>query len=459
MSAQVLSLKQLINLCICAFGIQFVTALQAANMSSIYKFLGAESSNLPYLWLAAPISGLLIQPLVGQISDSTTTRFGKRRPYILMWGLLAGTAIFLMPFSYAIWMAAFLLWILDSSINGCTETLRALTADITTNKQKPKAFAFQAFFAGIGASVAAILPFIFSHYLLAKQVYEDYSIPIAIKISFVIGSSVLISTIIWTVLKIKEPPFRKTHLLQEKKKQRHKSVSYKFFEFFKEMLFNIYHMPEVIRKFYLIQMFTWIGMYCLWIYFGLAIAQQIYHLPVGANTGTNSYYADLLEKGTEWAGICFGIYQLVSVFYSLALPYLAEKTSPRFIHGCSMVIGALGILSLGIVTKPIYSIFSMVAIGILWGSIMTMPYAIISAELPKGKTGVYLGIFNITITIPQIISSLIFGEVANCLFHNYAVYPLMTGGALILVGGILMLRQANSEKKLSTQRRLLPLFR
>ncbi len=441
------NLREIFNLAICAFGIQFATALQMANMSSIYKLLGAASSELSYLWLAAPISGLLVQPLVGQLSDSTESRFGKRIPYIFVWGLLACISLLMMSFSSTLLMAAILMWLLDCSINGCTEILRALTADIIPNSKKSTAFAMQTAFAGIGAGIAATLP-----WLLEKKSYftaitaSQYLIPLSIKYSFITGSLVLLICVTYLLFTIKEKPSISTPRMVRKSNQTKGDNSKKIILFFKEIIFNIWHMPNVIKNLYLVQILTWTGLFCLFLYFSIAIANRYFHVPSGIPLEHHFQFSRLFTKGIEWAGLCYGIYQFVSVIYAFLLPKIAEKTSTRFAYGISLICGALGMISIGFFSSPEYLIISMLGIGMMWGGVMTMPYAIISAELPKNKMGVYLGIFNITITFPQILAGLFLGIITSKIFHNNAIYTLMMGGVLILFSGVLMLIQNYSYK-------------
>jgi maltose/moltooligosaccharide transporter len=442
-----LPFKKLLLLAIAAFGIQFATALQMSNMTSLYKFLGAKSINLPFLWLAAPISGLLIQPLVGQLSDSTVTQFGKRKPFLLFWGLLSAFALMLMPLVHAVWIAAIFLWLLECSINGSTESLRALTADLTPPSQRAKAFAIQTLFAGIGSGIAATLPWLIHHFINSNsQVNLIYYLPQPLKLSFLVGSIVIIFTVIWTLLNIKEKPFTKTRLYNLLKTKNSENIFNNIKMLIKEIHINIKNIPPVIKNFYTIQIFTWVGLFCFWLYLGLAISQHFFGLPPGIIVTENHQYADLLESGTEWAGICYGTYQFVSVIYSILLIFISTKISLRLIHGFSLIAGGVGITSIFFIHDPLYVLISMLGVGMMWGSIMSMPYAIISRELPIAKMGVYLGLFNITITVPQIICGLLLGPVMTYIFHNRAPEILSLGGIFIFIAGILMLKQYQSKK-------------
>jgi len=437
-----LNFKQLFYLSVCGFGIQFASSLQMTNTSSLFKFLGAESGEIGYLWLAAPIAGLIIQPVVGQFSDSTMTRFGKRIPYIFVWVLLSSLALFLLPFSKVLWLAAMVVLILSCSINGCTEALRALIGDIAPNEQKATAFAWQTVFSGVGAAIAALLPWALAHmHLFPKANESTEKVPMVLQVSLLIGGIILLVSMLIMVRKIQEKAFVKSHLLYDLQIMRHRSHAEKIYGAFRELFKNIKRMPKVIKDFSIVQVFTWTGMFCIWLYFGIGLAQHAFGLPAGAEISANPVYQRLLEKGTIEAGICFGIYQFVSVLYAFVLPKLAELTTPRVVHALSLIAGALSLIAI-IFTKYLVLIYvAMIGVGIMWGSIMTMPYAIISAELPRSKMGVYLGIFNITITLPQILGGLFMGAVTEKIFHGHAMYSVVLGGILILISGLIMLYQ------------------
>jgi maltose/moltooligosaccharide transporter len=438
-----LNFKQLFYLSLCGFGIQFASSLQNTNVSSLFKFLGAQSGDIGYLWLAAPIAGLIIQPVVGQFSDSTMTRFGKRIPYIFSWAILTCLALFFVPFANTLLIGAIFVWILNCSINGCTEALRALIGDIAPNEQKATAFAWQTIFCGAGAAVAALLPWILEHlHFLPKANETTAKIPVVLQVTFIAGSVIMLITMLIMVHKIKEKAFVKSHLLHDLQIIRHRSHAEKIYGAFRELFKNIKRMPKVIKDFSIVQVFTWIGMFCVWLYFGIGLAQHVFGLPLGVNVDTNPEYQRILEKGTIEAGICFGIYQFISVLYAFALPKLAVSMKPRIIHAVSLIIGAISLILI-LFTHNLWLIYvTMIGVGIMWGSIMTMPFAIISAELPRSKMGVYLGIFNITITLPQILGGLCMGTITEKLFHNHAMYSVVLGGVLILISGLILLYQA-----------------
>lgn len=442
-----LNLKQLFYISLCGFGVQFASSLQMTNSSSLFNFLGAKSADLGYLWLAAPVAGLIIQPLVGQFSDSTITKYGKRIPYIFIWLLLSCLALFLLPLANELWQGAVLVLLLSCSINGGTEALRALIGDITPNQQKATAFAWQTIFCGVGAGVAALLPWILSHiHILPKMNMMTSKVPLVLKISLFLGGLVLLLSMLLMVRNIRERSFLKSQLLYDLQSKRRRNHLKKVYGTFKELFKNIRHMPKVIKDFIVVQIFTWIGMFCLWLYFGIGLSQHIYGLPVNVAASSTNQYQLLLEKGMIEAGVCFGIYQFISVLYAFLLPKLASQMGSRVVHAVSLLVGALSIISI-LFMKHIELIYvAMVGVGIMWGSIMTMPYAIISAELPRSKMGVYLGIFNITITIPQIVGGLCMGFLTEKLFYNHAIYSVVFGGVLIFISGLILLFQSKRLK-------------
>lgn len=444
MTQKFLTLKQLLYLSICAFGLQFANSLQMAGTSSLYKFLGAHSSDLSLLWLAAPISGLIIQPIVGQFSDSTVTRYGKRIPYIFIWGILGCLSLLLLPLSTTVWFAALLMWLLSCSHNGCTEALRALIGDITPNQQKARTFALQTIFAGIGAGIAALLPNFLTQILhIGIGDQNLHEVPRSLQISFFIAGLVFILCIIVTVTKIKERAFNKANLLRHQKELHKKSRTQDFYQNLKEIYQHVRHLPRVIRQLSIVQMFCWFGIFCFWLYFGIAVAQQIYGMPLHASLTTDANAAQLLEKATIWTGVCFGVYQFVSVIFAILIPYLTNKISPKILHGVSLFIGGISILTCSLAHHHQTLIVNMIGFGILWGSVMTMPYVIIASEVSRAKMGLYMGIFNISITLPQIISGFSLGFITSRIFNGHAMYAIVLSGLMILVSASLLLYQEN----------------
>jgi maltose/moltooligosaccharide transporter len=409
-------------------------------MSSIYKFLGASSSYISYLALAAPISGLIIQPIVGQLSDDTWSKYGKRKPYIFFWGILISISCIGLSLSPTLLLGSICLWILGCSVNGCVEALRALTADIVINPQKAMAFSIQTVFAGIGAGVAAILPLIFEKLPHINYLILQFNkIPYSIKLSFYFSAIVLIACMIWTLLKTKEEIHKHQNLFFKNRK--YKTLSSQLKNVFHEIIINIKKMPPVIKEFSIIQIFTWIGLFGMWIYFSLAIAQHLFHLPAGFSIANNEKYANILKAATIQSGIYFSIYQFASVAFALIIPYFVKKFPEKYIHGISLILGAIGLIASSIVSNTIIITGCMILVGIMWGSIMTLPYSIVSEKLPKRKMAVYLGIFNISITLPQILAAFLMQPLYTFIFHKNAVLMIIFSGVLILISGIITLHE------------------
>jgi maltose/moltooligosaccharide transporter len=445
MKNKLLNKKQLFDLAVCAFGIQFASSLLMSNMSSIYKFMGAGGGALSYLWLAAPISGLIIQPLIGQLSDDTLTRYGKRRPYIFFWGVVAFICFCSLPLLSRLWMVAILFWGIGCSINGITEALRALIGDITSNQQKAEAFAWQTVFAGIGAAIAAIFPWWLQG--ISGNLFIFNFIPIGIQEAFVLGGVVLVICMLWTLRHIKEKPAKYIDILRLQHQRDRGNPIKRGRRFLRTIILNIKKSPKVIRDFLSVQLFTWVGIFGMWLYFTLAIAQNIYGLPPGADIINHPQYAVLLANSTVQVDIYLGIYQFVSVLYAVILPRIANSISPRLVHAFSLLIGSLGIITVGLAHDEISVILSMIAIGIMWGSIMTMPYAIITTGIPRGKMGIYLGIFNATITVPQILGGFFLGGIHSKIFHGHAAYSLIFAGALIFIAAVILMRQVQRQAR------------
>lgn len=434
-----------INLTFAAFGIQFGSALQMANMSSIYKYLGANVNNLAFLWLAAPITGLLAQPIFGLLSDRTWVRFlgkmSRRAPYMLGWATVAMISMFIMPHSASLAMAAILLWMLDLSQNGATETFRAMLGDNTPDEQKTKIFALQTIFATGGATIAALLPWIMLNVFGIKKTFDTTAgIPIAIEISFYIGGVAFFLAVIWTVLTTKEATPEFALEPREEREVAGGSLISKIFGIFKELTMNIVHMPDVIKEFYPVQLFNWMGMFCMWLFFGVGIAQNIYKLPAGAKISGHPALSVYLEKGVAWCGVAFATYQIAAFLFSFFIPRIEKKIGGRGTHGIALICGGIGLMAALFIHNKYALLLCMVGVGITWGSIMTIPYSIIAAEVPKKKLGVYMGLFNMTITIPQIICALLLGFISRDVFHDHAMEIVFTGGVFLLIAGILMWR-------------------
>lgn len=421
------SLLEIVNLNFGFLGIQFGWGLQMANMSGIYKFLGAQTAHLPLLWLAAPITGIIIQPILGKLSDFTWIKaLGRRKPYILGGAFAATLALILMPQSTSLWMAAVLLWVLDGAINASMQPYRALVADVIPENQYTKAFALQTFLTGIGATFATALPWLFVNVFHISGNTLSGHIPLSIKLSFYIGAAIFLLANIWTIISSKE--YAPSDLVQwQVKKKANRIIKGKFW---KNLLIDFIFMPKVMRQVGYVQFFSWAGWFCLITYFSLGVAENIYNLPVGVNIVTNVEYSRLLEKGVALSGLLFSLYTLLSCFYALLLTRIVKIFSRKYIHALSLLIGAIGMVSANYAHTIIGLAICMIGLGVAWTSIITLPYAILAGILPKEKMGQYMGLFNITIVIPQILASLLLGLTVVKLFHNHAMSVVAFGGLM-----------------------------
>jgi maltose/moltooligosaccharide transporter len=412
---------QIWNMSFGFLGIQFGWGLQIANMSPIYKYLGAEESTLPYLWLAGPITGLIVQPIVGSMSDRTWNRFGRRRPYFLAGAILASIALFFMPNSGAIWMAAGLLWILDASINITMEPFRAFVADKLPEEQRTLGFVMQSFFIGIGQTLANALPII----LTAAGVTGILAsgIPVTTEYAFKIGAVVFLIAVAWTVITSKEYP-PDDMVAFERMKRESSGVLGGFVEIFS----SIKQMPRTMKQLAVVQFFTWFALPCMWQFFGLAVARQAF--------GTVDPNAPAFKEGTEWGGLCFAVYNIVCFAVAFLLPALAKATSRKTVHAVALVCGGLGLLSVAFIQNKYGFWFSMAGVGIAWASILSMPYVMLSTAVPPMRMGIYMGVFNLFIVIPQVVMSFVMPPLIKNVIGDDPVRVVTIGGTSLLIAAL-----------------------
>jgi maltose/moltooligosaccharide transporter len=428
-----LSFWQIWNMSFGFLGIQFGWALQMSNMSAIYQYLGAEPDHIPMLWLAAPLTGLIVQPIVGYLSDRTWTRLGRRKPYFLTGALLASACLVLMPNASEVWMAAGLLWILDASINVSMEPFRAFIGDMLPQNQQTNGFAMQSFFIGLGAVVASALPWIMANWFGVSSESTLYLtegaeklIPATVRLSFYLGAVAFIAAVVYTVATTKEyPPADLAAFAAEKQKKAGLLAGAE------EIFGAIAAMPRAMKQISLVQFFTWPGLFLMWFYFAPAVATYMFKAP-----GTAS---PLYAEGVAWAGLCSSFYSLITFGFAFALPPLAQRWGRKTTHSLCLVAGAVGLISVGLVTNK-YQLFGcMVGVGVAWASILAMPYAMLVRHLPPAKLGIYMGIFNFFIVIPEIIAAVGFGWVMKNLLGNNQVTAVMLGGGLLLLAALLTL--------------------
>jgi maltose/moltooligosaccharide transporter len=435
---------QLWNMSIGFAGIQFGWSLQMANMSPIYEYLGAKPSQLAYLWLAAPLTGLIVQPLIGNASDHTWGPLGRRRPYFLAGAILSSLALILMPRSSVLWMAAGLLWILDASINVSMEPFRAFVADILPEEQRTRGFAMQSLMIGIGSVLAFCLPWILHNWVHLPADTSYHAIPRTVRVAFYVGSVAFFGAVLWTILTTHEYPPEDLAEFRRSKLQR-KSLGTRL----SEIASAIAEMPRTMRQLAPVQFLTWMGLFCMFLYFSVAVAHYVF----GATDPKLQRYTD----GIEWAGVCSAFYSGVCFVFSFFLPSLAGKLGRKHTHSLCLTCGALGLMSVAIIHQPYLLLLSMIGVGMAWASILSMPYSILAASLPNERVGVYMGIFNFFIVTPEIIASACFGKVMTYWLHDNTLYAVIAGGVFLILAAILMQRVADpteergpSEPKLET---------
>jgi maltose/moltooligosaccharide transporter len=419
-----LSFWQIWNMSFGFLGIQFGWGLQLANMSPIYKYLHAEESSLPYLWLAGPITGLIIQPIIGSMSDRTWNRLGRRRPYFLAGAILASIALFFMPDSSSLWMAAGLLWILDASINITMEPFRAFVADNLPEEQRTLGFVMQSFFIGIGQTLANGLPYLFT-YLGVVGVMAT-GIPLSVDYSFKIGAVVFLIAVLWTVVSTSEYPPENMEAFERMKRER-KGVLAGFAEIFT----SVAEMPATMKQLAVVQFFTWFALPCMWQFFSLAVARHVFLAP--------DERSPLFARATEWGGLCFAVYNVVCFVVAFLLPSLAKGTSRKTVHIIALLCGGIGLISVLFITNKWLLFMSMAGVGIAWASILSMPYVMLSTAVPPARMGVYMGVFNLFIVIPQIVMSLIVPNIFNNLLGGDPRNAVVLGGISLLVAAVTVL--------------------
>ena len=485
-----LSFWQIWNMSFGFLGIQFGFALQNANVSRIFEQLGANVEDIPILWVAAPVTGLIIQPIIGHMSDKTWNRMGRRRPYFLVGAILASLALFIMPNSPYLWVAAGMLWIMDASINISMEPFRAFVGDMLPEEQRTTGFAMQSFFIGTGAVIASALPWVLTNWLNISNVSEEGMIPPSVKFSFYIGGAVFFLAVLWTIFRTKEYSPEELESFEEKviseslksEVQNRKKISYYknaafwflgggLFTFFVsynnlakelyiigvgailfaliqflvgfliknekkdnglvEVIEDLFHMPKTMGQLAIVQFFTWFALFSMWIYSTSAVTSHIY--------GTTETSSQMYNDGADWVGILFSVYNGFAALIAFFLPVIARLTNRKITHLIALCIGGLGLISFYFITDPKLLVVSMVGVGFAWASILSMPYAILTGSLPSNKMGVYMGIFNFFIVIPQILAASILGFLVKNIFGGETIFALVLGGLSMIIAGFLTL--------------------
>jgi maltose/moltooligosaccharide transporter len=430
-----LSFWQIWNMSFGFLGIQFGWGLQMANMSAIYTYLGADADKLAILWLAAPLTGVIIQPLVGQSSDRLWTRLGRRRPFILGGAILASLALVLMPNCSKLWMAAGLLWVLDGTINASMQPFRALVADNLPEEQNSQGFAIQSLFIGLGGTISSALPWMMTNWFhVSSSASEKRPIPVSVELSFYIGAVAFLGAVLWTVFKTTEYPPSESELAEIRTRKFDWTLG------FGKIVVLIFHLPRRMWELGIVQFFSWIAMFAMWVYFSPAVAKNVFHAASGSPE---------MEASGNWAGVCFGTYNAVCFFFSFVLLWATKYIGPKLMHVLCLAVGALGLLTVPFVTGQNQLLFTMTAVGVAWASILSMPFAMLVPALPREKVGVMMGLFNLFVVIPQVVSSSLLGLAMKYFLDDDPAKAVALGGASMGLAALLTLLVVNFKKTAS----------
>ena len=417
-----LSFWQIWNMSFGFFGIQFGWGLQMANMSAIYQYLGAKESDIAFLWLAAPLTGLIVQPIVGYLSDRTWGGLGRRRPYFLTGAILASLALIAMPNSGTVWMAAGLLWILDASVNVTMEPFRAFVGDLLPTEQRKTGFAMQSLLIGLGAVLSSGLPYMLTNWFGVTNTTAQGAIPRTVQLAFYIGSGVFLLAVLCTITMTKEYPPEDLAAFEKMKAE-----SAGWGNAFREIFRGIGSMPRAMRQLAVVQFFTWFALFCMWIYFTPAVATRVF----GGAPGSPEY-----QRGNEWAGVCFGVYNGTAFGFAFVLLALVRRFTARAIHRVCLVCGGAGLVLAAVLHQQHLLIVSMVLVGVAWASILSMPYAMLSNAIPAQRMGFYMGVFNFFIVIPQILASLGLGTLMKFVLGDNPMNAVLLGGCSMVAAGL-----------------------
>jgi maltose/moltooligosaccharide transporter len=420
-----LSFWQIWNMSFGFFGIQFGFALQNGNASRILTTFGADVEHLSWFWLAAPLTGMIVQPLIGYYSDRTWTSLGRRRPYFLTGAILASTALMLMPNSQflanmlpPLYVGAGILMVMDASFNVAMEPFRALVADLLPADQRTLGFSVQTFLIGLGAVLGSWLPYIFAEWFGIEKIAPAGAVPYNVTISFYVGAVIFLIAILWTVVTTKEfPP--DTEYLKEEDAKGTKGLG--------QIVTDFTNMPKTMKQLGLVQFFSWFALFSMWVFTSSAVAVHVY----GLSPDDRSSLA--FNEAGNWVGIIFGVYNGVSAIYALFLPFIAAKLGRKLTHSISLAAGGIGLISIYFVHDPNILIFSMIGVGIAWASILAMPYAILAGAIPPQKMGIYMGVFNFFITLPQIFNGIVGGPIVKYVYGSQAIYSIVVAGAFLLI--------------------------
>lgn len=433
-----LSFWDVVSLSFGFLGIQMGFALQNANASRILQNFGADVHQLSWFWIVAPLTGLIIQPIIGHYSDNTWTRLGRRKPFFLAGALLAAVGLVLMPqadlfiaIMPALWVGAGMLAIMDASFNVAMEPFRALVADCLPSDQRTLGFSVQTVLIGIGAVVGSVLPYMLTNFFGVSNVQVGDKVPLNLLLSFIVGAIVIVACIMVTIIRTKEYSPEElaqfeTTTAKETTEAEEKKAS------LKDIFTDFKNMPATMKQLGAVQFFSWFGLFGLWVFTTPAIAHHIYGLPV------EDTHSAMYNEAGDWVGILFGVYNGVAAVFAFLLPAIAKQVGRKRTHTICLLMGALGLISVYFMPDENWLILSMVFVGIGWASILSMPYAILSGSIPAKKMGVYMGIFNFFIVIPQVINAIIGGPIVKMFYDGNAIYALITSGISLIIAALLM---------------------
>ena len=449
-----LSFWEIWNMSFGFLGIQMGFALQNANASRILQIFGADVHELSWFWIIAPLMGLIVQPVIGYYSDKTWGKLGRRKPFFLLGAVLASVGLILMPQAAifitllpALWVGAGMLMIMDASFNIAMEPFRALVGDNLRTDQRTLGFSVQTALIGFGAVIGSWLPYVLTNWFGVSNRNESGGVPMHLILSFVIGAIILVGSILVSIFTTKEYSPEELAQFEEKKTILETNVSNVKIK--KNSLLDIFEdfkkMPETMRQLSWVQFFSWFGLFGMWVFSTPAIAHHVYGLPI-SDSKSEAY-----QNAGDWVGVLFGIYNLVSAFYAFALPYIAKKIGRKITHSISLVIGGLGLISIYFVPNENWLILSMIGVGIAWASILSMPYAILAGSISPMKMGVYMGIFNFFIVVPQIINALIGGPLVKYVYHDNAIFALVTSGFSFLIAAALVFKVQDVDDVIKQQ--------
>ncbi len=434
-----LSLWQIFNMSFGFLGIQFGFALQNGNASRILQTFGADVEHLSWFWLAAPLTGMIVQPIIGYYSDHTWTALGRRRPFFLAGAISAALGLLFMPNADMaatilppLMVGAGVLMIMDASFNVAMEPFRALVADNLPSEQRTLGFSIQTFLIGIGAVVGSWLPYLLAEYNGVEKMAANGKVPANVSISFYIGSVIFLIAIVWTVVTTKEfTPEEYKNFHKEDGEVKHKGIKQIFSDFAK--------MPKAMKQLGVVQFFSWFALFSMWVYTTPAVATHVYGLS-SADVSSEAY-----QDAGNWVGLIFGVYNGVSALYALLLPRIAKAIGRKMTHAISLTCGGIGLVSIYFISNPSYLIYSMIGVGVAWASILAMPYAILAGSIPSSKMGLYMGIFNFFITLPQIVNGVIGGVIVKYLYGSQAIGAIVMAGVFLFIAAYSVVRVQDDD--------------